>query len=110
MLKRPVVFLLLSLFISAVAFGARAGGLPLVVSTTVNSTLGTVTVTGQNFGSSPIVTLDDLTGGSGGTAAGGLQTTNILGVSGSSGQTAGVGGLLAVRLRESRPPDFQTTP
>jgi hypothetical protein len=39
---------------------ANAAGLPIVFSATVNSSAATLTVTGQNFGSSPLVTLDNL--------------------------------------------------
>ena len=40
---------------------AQAAGLPLVISATVNYTQNTLTVSGQNFGSNPTVTLDSLT-------------------------------------------------
>jgi hypothetical protein len=40
---------------------AQAAGLPLVISATVDYTHKTVTITGQNFGSSPTVTLDSMT-------------------------------------------------
>jgi Collagen triple helix repeat (20 copies)/IPT/TIG domain len=39
---------------------AQAAGLPLIVSTTVNYTNGTLTINGQNFGSSASVTLDSM--------------------------------------------------
>jgi Protein of unknown function (DUF1566)/Collagen triple helix repeat (20 copies) len=39
----------------------RAAGLPLVNSATVNYGNSTLTLTGQNFGSSPVVTLDQMT-------------------------------------------------
>jgi hypothetical protein len=39
----------------------QAAGLPLVISATVDYTHATLTINGQNFGSSPIVTLDALT-------------------------------------------------
>jgi hypothetical protein len=39
----------------------QAAGLPLVISATVDYIHGTLTINGQNFGSSPIVTLDALT-------------------------------------------------
>jgi Protein of unknown function (DUF1566)/Collagen triple helix repeat (20 copies) len=42
------------------SLGARAGGLPLVISATVDTKLNTLTITGRNFGSSPSVTLDAL--------------------------------------------------
>jgi Chaperone of endosialidase/Collagen triple helix repeat (20 copies) len=41
-------------------FGAHAVGLPLVISATVDYTHNTLTISGQNFGSSPSVTLDAL--------------------------------------------------
>jgi hypothetical protein len=47
---------LLGLFSS----GSQAGGLPLVISATVDYTHNTLTINGQNFGSSPNVTLDAL--------------------------------------------------
>ena len=40
---------------------AQAAGLPIVISATVNYGQNTLTITGQNFGSSPTVTLDSLT-------------------------------------------------
>jgi len=40
---------------------ARAAGLPLIVSTTVNYTQKTLTITGQNFGSAASVTLNSQT-------------------------------------------------
>lgn len=39
----------------------QAAGLPLVISATVSYTQNTLTITGQNFGSNPTVTLDSLT-------------------------------------------------
>jgi len=42
-----------------VNFPAYASGLPLVLNTTVNSSSGTLTINGQNFGSSPVVTLNN---------------------------------------------------
>jgi hypothetical protein len=42
------------------SFGARAAGLPLVISVTVDYTHNTLTISGQNFGSNPAVTLDSL--------------------------------------------------
>jgi hypothetical protein len=42
------------------SFGVRAAGLPLVISATVDYAHNTLTITGQNFGSSPSVTLDSL--------------------------------------------------
>ena len=57
---------LTAMFISAfltVAVGvpAEAAGLPLIISATVNYSQNTLTITGQNFGSSPTVTLDSMT-------------------------------------------------
>jgi hypothetical protein len=40
---------------------AQAAGLPVVISATVDYTHKTVTINGQNFGSSPTVTLDSIT-------------------------------------------------
>ena len=40
---------------------AHAAGLPVVISATVDYTHNTLTIGGQNFGSSPAVTLDALT-------------------------------------------------
>jgi hypothetical protein len=40
---------------------ARAAGLPLILSATVDYTHGTLKVSGQNFGGSPLVTLNSLT-------------------------------------------------
>ena len=40
--------------------GSDAAGLPLVISATVDYTHNTLTISGQNFGSSPSVTLDAL--------------------------------------------------
>ena len=42
------------------SFGVRAAGLPLVISATVDYTHNTLTISGQNFGSNPSVTLDAL--------------------------------------------------
>jgi hypothetical protein len=41
-----------------ISSGAQAAGLPLVISATVDYTHNTLTISGQNFGSSPAVTLD----------------------------------------------------
>jgi Divergent InlB B-repeat domain/Collagen triple helix repeat (20 copies) len=61
-MKRPVAILgiLLSVVLSAWRTPAQAGGLPLVLSTSVDYTHGTLTINGQNFGSSPVVSLDSL--------------------------------------------------
>ncbi len=47
--------------ITVVSGPAQAAGLPLVISATVNYTSNQLTITGQNFGSSPTVTLDSTT-------------------------------------------------
>ena len=39
---------------------AHAAGLPIIISATVNNTNATLTVTGQNFGSNPVITLNNL--------------------------------------------------
>jgi hypothetical protein len=39
---------------------AQAAGLPLVISATVDHSRNTLTISGQNFGSNPLVTLDAL--------------------------------------------------
>jgi collagen triple helix repeat protein len=39
---------------------AYAGGLPIIISATVNNTNATLTVSGQNFGSNPVITLNNL--------------------------------------------------
>jgi hypothetical protein len=43
------------------AAGAQAAGLPIVISATVDYTHKTVTISGENFGSSPTVKLDSMT-------------------------------------------------
>jgi hypothetical protein len=55
--------LLLSMLVLAgvVTPRAQAAGLPVVISATVDYAHKTVTITGQNFGSSPTVTLDSMT-------------------------------------------------
>ena len=50
------IFSLLEIFSPA----TQAGGLPLVISATVDYTHNILTISGQNFGSSPTVTLDAL--------------------------------------------------
>lgn len=50
--------ILVSLFLGISV--AQASGLPLVISATVDYTHNTLTISGQNFGSSPAVTLDSL--------------------------------------------------
>jgi hypothetical protein len=39
---------------------ARASGLPLVINATVDYNHGTLTIGGQNFGSNPVVTLNNV--------------------------------------------------
>jgi Protein of unknown function (DUF1566)/Collagen triple helix repeat (20 copies) len=53
--------LLFSLFaaITLLPAQASAAGLPLVISATVNYSTGTLTISGQNFGKDPVVTLDN---------------------------------------------------
>ena len=46
--------------LGVIAAPALAAGLPLVISATVDYTHGTLTISGQNFGSAPTVTLDSL--------------------------------------------------
>jgi hypothetical protein len=41
-----------------ISLGARAAGLPLIISATVDCAHNTLTITGQNFGSNPNITLD----------------------------------------------------
>jgi hypothetical protein len=53
--------LITSIFALAVTTSAQAAGLPLVISATVNYSQNTLTITGQNFGGSPKVTLDAMT-------------------------------------------------
>jgi len=55
----------LAMAVAVVCFALRpspalAAGLPLVISATVDYTQGTLTISGQNFGSAPTVTLDSL--------------------------------------------------
>jgi hypothetical protein len=54
------IALLLSVFALAVLqpLPAQASGLPIILSTAVDYSKATLTITGQNFGNSPIVTLD----------------------------------------------------
>jgi len=60
MLIRSLLAIVLGLF-GVLSSPAQAGGLPLVISTTVDYTHSTLTINGQNFGSSPTVTLDAMT-------------------------------------------------
>jgi hypothetical protein len=50
----------LSVLLGLLSFGAHAAGLPMVISATVDYTHNTLTISGQNFGSNPSVTLDAL--------------------------------------------------
>jgi hypothetical protein len=50
-----------ALLITTASHPAHAAGLPLIISATVNYSQNTLTITGQNFGSSPSVQLDSLT-------------------------------------------------
>ena len=58
-----ILALLLSTLVLAglAAPSAQAAGLPVIISATVDYTQKTVTISGQNFGSSPTVTLDSMT-------------------------------------------------
>jgi hypothetical protein len=49
-----------SMLLALLSLGVRAAGLPLVISATVDYTQNTLTISGQNFGSHPSVTLDAL--------------------------------------------------
>jgi hypothetical protein len=60
-MTRTLALLLSMLALVGLAPWTQAAGLPLVVSATVDYTHNTVTITGQNFGSSPMVTLDSIT-------------------------------------------------
>jgi microcystin-dependent protein len=60
-LLAPLSAMILSLFLFATFDAAHAAGLPLIVSTTVNYTQKTLTITGQNFGNGANVTLNSLT-------------------------------------------------
>ena len=53
------LFLGLVVLVSYIGSTAYALGLPLVLNTTVNSSSGTLTINGQNFGSNPVVTLNN---------------------------------------------------
>jgi len=50
----------MSALLGLFSFGVRAAGLPLVISATVDYSHNTLTISGQNFGSNPTVTLDSL--------------------------------------------------
>jgi hypothetical protein len=57
---RILAALTLSALLGLLSFGSRAAGLPLVISATVDYSHNTLTISGQNFGSNPSVTLDAL--------------------------------------------------
>ena len=57
---RIIAALTLSGLLGLFSFGVRAAGLPLVISATVDYSHNTLTISGQNFGSNPAVTLDSL--------------------------------------------------
>jgi hypothetical protein len=58
----PLSPVLICAFLSvALSVPVHAAGLPVVISATVNYSQNTLTITGQNFGGSPTVTLDSMT-------------------------------------------------
>src|SRR6201996_9846542 len=57
---RSITALCLITWLGVFAPRTQAAGLPLVISATVDYTHNTLTISGQNFGSSPAVTLDAL--------------------------------------------------
>jgi hypothetical protein len=60
-MKRFLGILLCTLgFVGLMPSQAHAAGVPLVLSATVNYSKGTLTVIGQNFGSSPVVAVDNV--------------------------------------------------
>jgi hypothetical protein len=61
MTKIFVLLLSTLILVGLAAPRAQAAGLPVVISATVDYTHKTVTISGQNFGSSPTVTLDSIT-------------------------------------------------
>jgi Phage Tail Collar Domain/Collagen triple helix repeat (20 copies) len=61
LLLRTPAILWAALLVCLIGNAAQAAGFPLVISAAVNYTQNTLTITGQNFGSNPSVTLDDLT-------------------------------------------------
>jgi hypothetical protein len=56
-----VAILTISVSASAVSPSVQAAGLPVVISATVNYSQNTLTINGENFGSSPTVTLASMT-------------------------------------------------
>lgn len=59
MIKHLAQLFSLLAFAALLPAQAPAAGLPLVISVTVNYSTGTLTISGQNFGSNPVVTLDN---------------------------------------------------
>jgi hypothetical protein len=59
-LMRILAALGVTVFLGLLCSAAQAAGLPLVISATVDYTHNTLTISGQNFGSNPSVTLDAL--------------------------------------------------
>jgi hypothetical protein len=57
---RILAALILSALLGVLSSGSEAAGLPLVISATVDYAHNTLTISGQNFGISPAVTLDSL--------------------------------------------------
>jgi hypothetical protein len=57
---RILAALVLSALLGVLSSGSEAAGLPLVISVTVDYSHNTLTVSGQNFGSVPAVTLDSM--------------------------------------------------
>jgi hypothetical protein len=58
---RSIAALCLFTWLGVFSPSTQAAGLPLVISATVDYTHNTLTISGQNFGASPTVTLDALT-------------------------------------------------
>jgi hypothetical protein len=59
-IMRILAALTLSALLGLPSLGSQAAGLPVVISATVDYTHNTLTISGQNFGSNPSVTLDGL--------------------------------------------------
>ena len=57
---RTFAALSMAMLLEIVVAAAQAAGLPLVISATVDYSRNTLTISGQNFGSNPTVTLDSL--------------------------------------------------
>jgi hypothetical protein len=58
--RMPGAMAVLVTLLGVISPPAQAAGLPLIISATVDYTHSTLTITGQNFGSGPAVTLDNL--------------------------------------------------